>query len=212
MISPRHAFLILIIALLSFPAEGVAQSMCEVFVFDTDGSFMASVQEPRLAGCIVVLQGEGAAPLVAHLADPEHDPLAIDSDTVVRIISRDDVRSSMATAAVEISDRYGFFEGCHRLLEESGFGGNLDFSRNGMHDIIENVLYITNSWKEGVVAHNNYNYGNFLWGAAARELGVPLLVALLGSHFNNFFLSPDLGHFDSRDDQLSIRAGYHWRH
>jgi hypothetical protein len=41
---------------------------------------------------------------------------------------------------------------------------------------------------------------------------VPLCIARLGSHYNNFFLSPDTkGSFDSPDDLFSISAGYHWR-
>ena len=105
----------------------------------------------------------------------------------------------------------GLFKGCFFLARNSGYGGDLDFAANGRHGILYDGLYITQTRKDGRVAHNNYNYGNFLWGAAARAVGVPLWIARLGSHFNNFFLSPDTrGTFDAADDQFSIGCGHHF--
>ncbi len=45
-----------------------------------------------------------------------------------------------------------------------------------------------------------------LWGAGSAALGVPYCAAFIGSHWNNFFNDPfSRWHFDSNDDQLSIK-------
>ena len=79
-------------------------------------------------------------------------------------------------------------------------------------DIVDGpFLYVTYTKSEGFVAHDAHNFGNFLWGAAANQLGVPLWIAKLGAHFNNFF-DPHYNHkLDSTDDQFSITIGYHWK-
>lgn len=210
MTARRHIIFCTLFALLVFSLEGTSQS--EGFMFDECGMFVERVAVAEPAPCIIMSRGEGADPMVACLADPEHYPDEINQGTVAVYVSHDAIKEAIEVARVRMRDHYGFINGFFRLMLESGYGGNLDFSRNGQHEIEANVIYITDSWKEGFVAHNNLNFGNFLWGVAARELGVPLSVALIGSHLNNFFLSPDRGHFDSKDDQFSITAGYHWRY
>lgn len=89
----------------------------------------------------------------------------------------------------------------------------MDFTGNGLNNIDASgrSLYVTATRKDGYIAHNGYNFGNFLWGAGARMLGIPGIIARLGAHINNFF--NDLKtkwHFDSKDDQLSIQQGINW--
>ena len=208
--TPRRYFIFCTLLALLFSLEGASQS--EGFMFDDAGIFVERVTMAEPSPCIIMSRGEDAGPMVACMADPEHYPDEIGQSTVAVFVSHDAIREAIDGAHVRVRDHNGFMNGFIRLLFESGYGGNLDFSRNGLHGIEEKVIYITESWKEGFVAHDNYNFGNFLWGVAARELGVPLSVALTGSHLNNFFLSPDRGHFDSKDDQFSITAGYHWRY
>ena len=65
------------------------------------------------------------------------------------------------------------------------------------------------------MGQNNYNFGNYLWGAAARTLKVPLGLAKLGAHYNNIMTDPENQNkpmnqrtLDSPDDQRSIEAGW----
>lgn len=105
----------------------------------------------------------------------------------------------------------GFFRGIHYLRRESAFGAKLDFAANSKYAIYPRILYVTAAGPVGTIAQDNHNYGNFLWGSAAREVGIPQWLARLGAHINNFFISVyTRGTFDSPDDQLSIKAGYHW--
>lgn len=182
------------------------------FLFDEDGCFLASVSCPYLKGCLLLSQGEGNDMLAARFADQEHDPELIGYGTRATLVRQDTIRSSLEREGAFEAANHGFFRGCRYLIKASHYGGQLDFAKNGRHGIAPNVFYLTQTVPEGLVAHNCFNYGNFLWGAAAREAGVPLWVARLGAHFNNFFLSPDTqGSFDAPDDQFSIAAGYHWR-
>ena len=75
----------------------------------------------------------------------------------------------------------------------------------------DNILYVTKVG-EDYTGHNGHNFGNFLWGASAQILGIPLWIALGGAHFNNRFISKDEngGKWDSPDDQLSISLGHKW--
>ena len=182
------------------------------FLFDETGSFLCRVQSPRVSNHILFWQGYGLEPLSARFADPVHDPDAIGLDTQVRLVTPEMIRTSLQKAGAFVPAHHGMFKGSWFMYRNSKYGGLLDFAVNGQHDITERVFYITRTCVEGNVAHNNYNYGNFLWGATARELGIPLFLTRLGSHFNNFFLSPDTkGTFDTKDDQFSIRTGYHWK-
>lgn len=180
----------------------------EGFLFDEGGAFLSRIAvatEP-----VVFYQGFGREPVRAAFADPGHDPLVIDTRSFVQMISRADVELSMQIVNAYGARHHGLVKGCLYLLKESGYGGLIDPAVNAEHQVFPGVLYISRTPKEGSLAHNNFNCGNFLWGAAAHATGVPLWVTLLGTHFNNFFLSPDnKGHLDAKDDVLSIRAGYH---
>lgn len=72
-------------------------------------------------------------------------------------------------------------------------------------------LYISYTKDEGYIAHNSYNFGNFLWGAGMNSLGINLEDAVIGAHYNNYFHDDkSRGELDSRDDQFSIKCGYKW--
>lgn len=77
--------------------------------------------------------------------------------------------------------------------------------------IDNNALYLTYSKSEGYVAHNSYNFGNFLWGAGMNELGFNLGDAVMAVHGNNYYNDPySKGQLDFPDDQFPIKCGYKW--
>lgn len=179
------------------------------FLFGNDGSFLTRLVLPDFDGCVVMLQEDGEDPVVARLADPVHDPESIGNDIRLRLVTGDRIVGSLDTAGVMPGDQHcGVIAGFMFLASNSYYYGPLDFARNGLHDIHPNELYLTHSRKEGFVAHNIYNFGNFLWGAAAHGVGVPLLIARIGAHIHNLYHRH--GRLDSSDDQFSIGCGYHW--
>ncbi|MBO4417705.1 MAG: hypothetical protein J5801_06275 [Bacteroidales bacterium] len=183
----------------------------EDFLFDDEGVYLARVKHPSASSSVIFPLGYGAETIVARLADPVHDPKQFCPDTRLRLVTGERIRSSLNRVGVMPGDRsFGFVRGFIFLALNSNYGQRLDFARTGIHDIHPNEFYLTHSSKEGYVAHNIYNFGNFLWGAAAHGVGVPLFIAKMGSHVNNLYHSR--GHLDSPDDQLSISCGYHWNY
>ena len=65
------------------------------------------------------------------------------------------------------------------------------------------------------VAHNQFNFGNFLYGFSGRQLGVALSMLKIGGHINSLVNSAQNGYkpqLDSSDDQYSIEKGYFYSH
>lgn len=188
------------------PLDGTA------FLFSTDGRFLCRVRSGYPEGPLLKWRGKREEPLRARFADPVADPLAVGLQSRAVRVESDYVQRAMLSCGAGESRNKGFFKGMLFLARNSGYGGALDFAVREEYGISPLVFYITETALEGVLAHNHFNFGNYLWGASAREASVPLWLARLGAHINNFFLSPDSrGTWDSPDDQLSITAGYHWQ-
>jgi len=184
----------------------------ESFLFGADGSFLSRVRSSYEEGPLILWQEEGREPVVARFSDPGYDDSQMGPDKRVHLVSSDEIARAMELCGASIAPSKGFFTGSIFLLKNSAYGGVLDFAIRPEYGVSSNTYYVAKTAVEGTVAYNHYNYGNFLWGASAREVKVPLWKTLLGAHINNFFLSPD-SRFqpDEPDDQFSIRAGYHWR-
>ena len=182
------------------------------FLFAADGRFLSRIRSAYGSGMLVMWQGEGQAPVVAQFADSGYDPSHVGPDSRVLVVPEDYIAGAMDLCGAERASWKGLFPGSFFLLKNSAYGGTLDFAVRPEYGISSQTYYLTSTEKEGSLAHNHFNFGNFLWGASAREVGVPLWMAKLGSHLNSFFLSPDTRfHLDSPDDILSISAGHHWR-
>jgi len=181
------------------------------YLFDGDGAFLGRVCFGDIKGSIIIDGGYGSAPVQVAFADPQSDPVLIDRRTQVEQVSLSTIKKTLTKASAFDAGNQGFFRGIHYLRRESAFGAKLDFAANSKYAIYPRILYVTAAGPVGTIAQDNHNYGNFLWGAAAREVGIPQWLARLGAHINNFFISVyTRGTFDSPDDQLSIKAGYHW--
>lgn len=182
----------------------------ESFLFEGTGAYLGKVEAGASAAQVIADQGIGETPISACFSDPDITPRLIDRDTDLEIVSSVAAKAEIAKASALEDVNHGLFKGMGFLLRESQFGHRLDFATNKAYDVYPNVLYLTEAGPLGKVVHDNYNFGNYLWGVAAREVGVPQWIALLGSHIHAFFSPYSFGSFDSRDDIFSIRAGYHW--
>lgn len=181
------------------------------FLFDGGGKFLGKVVTGDEDCKIIADAGPGASPIVARFADPDTDPPLVTRHYDVEIVPVPRIKQAISKGGAFSNPKKCFFKGMVYLYKESQFGRLLDFASNPAYDLYPRVLYINTEGKYGPIAHDNHNFGNFLWGASARELGVPAWIARLGAHFNNFFLSEfTRGSFDSPDDQFSIQSGYYW--
>ena len=106
------------------------------------------------------------------------------------------------TASNRLKNRYDY------VLSESPGGGKLDFAVTKIPDQYSDPgqsLFLVDG-----VAHNHFNFGNFMWGAAGKALGLTSLELRTGAHYRALTQNGEDGYpnqFDSRDDQFSIRMG-----
>lgn len=119
---------------------------------------------------------------------------------------------SAKTAHNGLLDRYTF------IKREGQGDGCLDFSMTYLNLIATmKKNYITNEditpflfFVEGS-AHNWFNFGNFLFGAAGAALGFSKAELRLGAHYNSVVNTDKNGYdpqLDSDDDQFSISEGF----
>lgn len=182
----------------------------DCFMFDKERGFLSRVRVDGVSNKMILFSGMLEEPVIVSFADPIEDPMNVSAGTRVEMVTKDAIFGSLEKVEITPAD-IGLFNGASFLKRQSNYGGKLDFAVNGQHQIYGNILYVTETPIEGLVAHNNFNYGNFLWGVTAAALHIPIGLARLGAHINNFFLSPDSrGKLDSDDDQYSITIGHHW--
>ncbi len=160
-------------------------------------------------------------------ADPEHDVESAQKnpDFRVRLVDDETIKTYIKKSRVDefadlLNDLFllpsecKIALACDYLVNHSNAGTNpddaftLDYTCSlGLSD---DVLYVAKVGKE-YTGHNGHNFGNFLWGASAKILGVPLLMARIGAHYNNYRSKDEYGGtWDSRDDQRSISLGHKW--
>ena len=147
-------------------------------------------------------------------ADPKNDVKDLKKGTINRIhfVQESEIESMLSKSGafnhenkVENSEsRYGY------ILKEGESGGKFDFAFTGIPDQYPDRNPSKSLYLVDGVAHNRFNFGNFLFGAAGRAIGLTLFELRMGAHYNSVF-NPDKNGYrsqlDSRDDQFSIRMG-----
>ncbi len=190
----------------------------DIYVFDNEGNYVNTTEadgEDYIQWNTVNSDGNSQVMQISFV-DPINDPQNINADTKLKIISDATISDALNRSGAMNSNNHGLIVGCKYLLKESNannlFGeGKLDFTGSGKYNIDpESVLYVVTTGNNHV-AHNGYNFGNFLWGASTKLLGIPTFVARIGAHINNFFNDTiSRYHLDSKDDQRSIQMGADW--
>jgi len=190
------------------------------YLFNSDGKYTGKIKkEGEHYG--IKAGGTGETAIKFSFADPINDPKAIDNGDITRVVEvgNDAIASTLDESGVNKKEnqknKYTFIK---KESDATKGNGKMDYlltakisSEGQKQPISSNILYITTT-ETGKVAHNNYNFGNFLWGAGAKSLGIPRFVGKMGAHYNNYFNDPKhKGKLDSKDDQHSISLGYEWR-
>ena len=195
--------------------------------FDVEGNYKRTVDDNwwhnlwhGRTGRIVNDQNEVI--LSFKFADPKNDVKDLKNGTLQKIqfVEEKDVVSMLSKAGVfdeknktannTLLDRYSY------VLHEGKGGHKMDFSYNAIPDQYEvvstdpldapsPVLFLIDG-----VAHNHMNFGNFLFGAGGKALGLTSFELRMGAQFNSIFNPGSNNYkpqFDSNDDQFSIRMG-----
>jgi RHS repeat-associated protein len=158
-------------------------------------------------------------------ADPKHDVADLKAGIIdrVQLVQENEIISMLSKAGAFSEENKTFNVGSgyryDYIKQEGRSGGKFDFSYNRVTGIPAHypdvsfdplsqpskMLFIVDG-----VAHNHMNYGNFLYGAAGRALGLSLIELQLGAQWNSLAYPSSNGYrrqLDSRDDQRSIRMG-----
>ena len=195
--------------------------------FDVEGNYKRTVDDNwwhnlwhGRTGRIVNDQNEVI--LSFKFADPKNDVKDLKNGTLQKIqfVEEKDVVSMLSKAGVfdeknktannTLLDRYSY------VLHEGKGGHKMDFSYNAIPDQYEGVstdpldapspvLFLIDG-----VAHNHMNFGNFLFEAGGKALGLTSFELRMGAQFNSIFNPGSNNYkpqFDSNDDQFSIRMG-----
>jgi hypothetical protein len=86
------------------------------------------------------------------------------------LVSQEYIAGALDACGAEHATHKGLFPGCWFLLKNSSYGGTLDFAVRPEYGISSNTYYLTHTEKEGTLAHNHFNFGDFLWGASADDI------------------------------------------
>ncbi|MEE3486253.1 MAG: RHS repeat-associated core domain-containing protein, partial [Bacteroidales bacterium] len=206
----------------------------DIYVFDEDGNFSHKIAQE---GEHIGRYQSGDVTVDFKFADPINDPKAIDGESFDEygnqiIINRIEVKSvteidnALWNSGVynkeNQDNKWSFAMNEADASDISKGNGRMDyvvtanFERGKEQKVLNDVgevadidshtLYITKT-KSGYYAHNDHNFGNFLWGAGMKALGFNESTAKLGA---DIFAIRKHGELDSKDDQLSIKLGYEW--
>lgn len=189
----------------------------DIYRFDEKGNYQGKTVAPGEHTGLVT----GKNGFAFKFVDPVNDPKAIDGGNITRLetVSNSSIFNALKESGVydakNQNSKFDFIKNESNATSIT-HEGKMDFVITGKLDpksmggIADKTLYITDT-KSGKFAHNNYNLGNFLWGAGANKLGISESTAKFGAHLNNYFNDPQhKGNFDSKDDQRSIGLGYEW--
>ena len=188
------------------------------YIFSPEGKYTGKSKKPGEHSGLI-LGDVDSKPMPFKFADPVNDPIDIDEGKITGVVVIGDETIAEALDDSGVNEAENQKNKVNYILNESDAGslageGKMDYvitakiNINGQKQhISSNKLYVTNT-ESGAVAHNNYNFGNFLWGAGARALGFSLITAKIGAHVHNYRKHREL---DSKDDQYSIGLGYKWK-
>ena len=190
------------------------------YVFNEDGSF--SHKKEKEGKHYGFVSGKN---IFFRFADPENDPKLVESKefTGLQFVSDTEIDNALWNSGVQdlhvLHHPYMYKQSNANNPNGEGkmdYVITANFTRENNQMVGDGIvdatkLYMSYSKSAGYVAHNNYNMGNFLWGAGACSLGCTIEDAVFAAHYNNYFNDPNnKGKFDSSDDQFSIRCGYRW--
>ncbi len=188
--------------------------------FDESGNYLRTTKDNWFHNTFFgrkgrIIDGNGNVTQKFKFADPKSDVQHLKEGKIYRVqfVQESEIISMLSKAGAFSKEnktanshsRYGY------ILEEGKGHGKFDFAANMSGGIPSHYSDVSQSlFLVDGVAHNHFNYGNFLFGAAGRALGLTLLELKAGAHYNSLFNSETNAYesqLDSRDDQFSIRMG-----
>ncbi|MGB4666017.1 MAG: RHS repeat-associated core domain-containing protein [Bacteroidales bacterium] len=192
--------------------------------FDENGNYLGTKKDNWFHNTFFgrtgrIVDSDGNVTQKFKFADPKNDVNDLINGKINKIhfVQEEEIISMLSragafnqenkTASNDLFNRYDY------IGEEGKGGGKFDFATTeewGLKYQYPNITKEQTLFLVDGVAHNDMNFGNFLFGAAGKAIGFTLPELLMGAHYNSLFNSNTNGYkpqIDSRDDQLSICMG-----
>ena len=182
------------------------------YIFDEDGNYVRKDKKNQ-PGRLVIENSKTGERQNYQFADPVNDTKKIEEGVINKVVF---VRENEIQAMLKSQGAF-----------ESGLT-NFIWESQGKHDFDYSTSVIPNRFKEGSsslfnkpsnalfipegdnTAHNEMNFGNYLWGATSFTVGLSYAGSQIGAHLNSLLFPRRNGYgsqLDSKDDQRSIILG-----
>ena len=190
--------------------------------FDENGNYLRTIKDNWFHnvffGRIGRIVDEDGNPLKDFtFADPKHDIQNLKDGTITKVqfVNESEINQMLSRAGAFDKENKTYNNSTldrYKYIHEHGQGNGLfDFAVTAIPYFYEDAgrsLFLV----EGV-AHNLFNFGNFLFGAAGEAIGLSLDELSAGAHYNSLVHPRKNGYlpqFDSKDDQYSIKMGFYY--
>jgi hypothetical protein len=191
--------------------------------FDENGNYLRTIKDNWFHNTFFgrtgrIVDSDGNVTQSFKFADPKNDVQDLKDGKINRVqfVQESEIKSMLSKAGAfnkenktynnDLSDRYNYILEAGQAFNEFDFAGK---GEGGMGDVYGQLTYKSLYLIDGV-AHNAKNFGNFLYGAAGRAIGLNSFELQMGGHYNSIINPNQNGYksqLDSRDDQYSIRMG-----
>nr|WP_319804106.1 polymorphic toxin type 44 domain-containing protein [Chryseobacterium oryctis] len=182
------------------------------YIFDEKGNYVRT-EKNNQPHRLVIENSKTKDRTNYSFADPKEDAKQIDRGIINKVVfvSEKDIQGMLKKQGAFESGKFNF-------AWESQGGGDFDYSYSVLPskyaeassdplNSYSNALFLP----EGdTTAHNQMNFGNYLWGATGYTVGFDYAGLQMGAHANSKFNSRRNGYesqWDSKDDQRSIILG-----
>ena len=195
------------------PVSFVDPSGKDIYYFDQSGNYThKKIKDGDNRICVITKEKVNDQILTYQnfyeLADPINDGRMIDNGQITHLefVSEGDIKKALTKQGAFTSEKINF-------AKESAGGGKFDYTFSYLipkYNDAKSMLFLP---ENDYMAHNLFNFGNYLWGATGYVVGFNYAELKLGAHINSL-ISPRRNNYpsqlDSDDDQRSIVKGiYH---
>ena len=193
--------------------------------FDENGNYIRTIKDNWFHNTFFghsgrIVDSDGDVLKKFYFSDPKHDFEDIKNNVInkIQFVQESEINKMLSKAGAFDEDNKVFSsQGRYSYIQKEGKGGGkFDFSYTGIPfqypeasryplDNPSHIMFLVDN-----VAYNHMNFGNFLYGAAGKALGLTLNELKIGAHYNSLFNSQSNNYkpqFDSRDDQKCIEMG-----
>ena len=195
------------------PVRFIDPSGKDIYYFDQSGNYTHKKNKDGDNRICVITKEKVNDQILTYqnfyeLADPINDGRMIDNGHITHLefVSEGDIKKALTEQGAFTSEKINF-------AKESAGGGKFDYTFSYLipkYNDAKSMLFLP---ENDYMAHNLFNFGNYLWGATGYVVGFNYAELKLGAHINSL-ISPRRNNYpsqlDSDDDQRSIVKGiYH---